>query len=127
MREDSVLLETMKAAEKRHRVFKLQCAAGEFDMVIYDEKENSCEIFEIKHSGKQTPEQDRHLVEEDKCRQTERRFGSIQGRFVLYRGEGTQLENGVTYWNVEDYLKSLPELDMTYTQEPDIQPIEPVM
>ena len=96
-------------------------------MVIYDEKENSCEIFEIKHSGKQAPEQYRHLVDEDKCRQTERRFGSIQGRFVLYRGEGTQLENGVTYWNVEDYLKSLPELDMTYTQEPDIQPIEPVM
>ncbi len=127
MMEDIVLLETMKAADKHHRVFKLQFAAGEFDMVIYDEKENSCEIFEIKHSGRQAPEQYRHLVDEEKCRQTERRFGSIQGRFVLYRGEGTQLENGVTYWNVEDYLKSLPELDMTYTQEPDIQPIEPVM
>ena len=66
----------MKAADKHHRVFKLQFAAGEFDMVIYDEKENSCEIFEIKHSGRQAPEQYRHLVDEEKCRQTERRFGS---------------------------------------------------
>ena len=96
-------------------------------MVIYDEKENSCEIFEIKHSGRQVPEQYRHLVDEEKCRQTERRFGSIQGRFVLYRGESTQMENGVSYWNVEDYLKSLPELDMICAQEPDTQSIGPVM
>lgn len=55
MMEDIVLLETMKAADKDHRVFKLQFEAGEFDMVIYDQKENSCEIFEIKHSSKQVP------------------------------------------------------------------------
>lgn len=42
MMEDIVLLETMKAADKDHRVFKLQFEAGEFDMVIYDQKENSC-------------------------------------------------------------------------------------
>lgn len=34
MMEDIVLLETMKAADKDHRVFKLQFEAGEFDMVI---------------------------------------------------------------------------------------------
>ena len=32
MMEDIVLLETMKAADKDHRVFKLQFEAGEFDM-----------------------------------------------------------------------------------------------
>ena len=127
MMEDIVLLETMKATDEHHRVFKLQFAAGEFDMVIYDEQENCCEIFEIKHSGKQVPEQYRHLVDEEKCRQTERRFGPIQRRFVLYRGESTQLENGVVYWNVEDYLKSLPELDMICTQEAGIQSLGPVM
>lgn len=79
MMEDIVLLETMKAADKDHRVFKLQFEAGEFDMVIYDQKENSCEIFEIKHSSKQVPLQYRHLVDEDKCQRTERRFGPIQG------------------------------------------------
>ena len=56
-------------------MFKLQFAVGEFDMVIYDEKENCCEIFEIKHSDKQVPAQYRHLADQEKCDKTERRFG----------------------------------------------------
>lgn len=127
MMEDIVLLETMKAADKDHRVFKLQFEAGEFDMVIYDQKENSCEIFEIKHSSKQVPLQYRHLVDEDKCQRTERRFGPIQGRYILYRGEDAQMENGVQYWNVENYLKALPTLDIVQVQEIGMQPIEPTL
>lgn len=122
-----VLLETMKAADKDHRVFKLQFEAGEFDMVIYDQKENSCEIFEIKHSSKQVPFQYRHLVDEDKCQRTERRFGPIQGRYILYRGEDAQMENGVQYWNVENYLKALPTLDIVQVQEIGMQSIEPTL
>lgn len=124
---DIVLLETMKAADKDHRVFKLQFEAGEFDMVIYDQKENSCEIFEIKHSSKQVPFQYRHLVDEDKCQRTERRFGPIQGRYILYRGEDAQMENGVQYWNVENYLKALPTLDIVQVQEIGMQSIEPTL
>ena len=127
MMEDIVLLETMKAADKDHRVFKLQFEAGEFDMVIYDQKENCCEIFEIKHSSKQVPLQYRHLVDEDKCQRTERRFGPIQGRYILYRGEDVQMENGVQYWNVENYLKALPTLDIVQAQETGTQSIEPTM
>lgn len=124
---DIVLLETMKAADKDHRVFKLQFEAGEFDMVIYDQKENSCEIFEIKHSSKQVPFQYRHLVDEDKCQRTERRFGPIHGRYILYRGEDAQMENGVQYWNVENYLKALPTLDIVQVQEIGMQSIEPTL
>ena len=126
-REYIVLLETMKAADKDHRVFKLQFEAGEFDMVIYDQKENSCEIFEIKHSSKQVPLQYRHLVDEDKCQRTERRFGPIHGRYILYRGEDAQMENGVQYWNVENYLKALPTLDIVQVQEIGMQSIEPTL
>ncbi|MBM6924307.1 AAA family ATPase, partial [Hydrogenoanaerobacterium saccharovorans] len=61
MMEDIVLLETMKAADRDHRIFKLQFEVGEFDMVIYDQKENCCDIFEIKHSSTQVPLQYRHL------------------------------------------------------------------
>ena len=127
IQRDIVLLETMKAADKDHRVFKLQFEAGEFDMVIYDQKENSCEIFEIKHSSKQVPLQYRHLVDEDKCQRTERRFGPIQGRYILYRGEDVQMENGVQYWNVENYLKALPTLDIVQAQETGTQSIEPTL
>ena len=127
MLEDIVLLETMKAADRGHRVFKLQFAAGEFDMVIYHEKENCCEIFEIKHSDKQVPAQYRHLDDQEKCDKTERRFGPIRGRYVLYRGEDAALENGVQYRNVERYLNDLPEMDITPVQETGIQQIGPVL
>lgn len=127
MMEDIVLLETMKSADREHRVFKLQFAVGEFDMVIYDEKKHYCEIFEIKHSDKQVPAQYRHLVDEDKCEKTAQRFGVIQGRYVLYRGKSTPLENGVQYRNVERYLKDLPKLDIAHAQEANIQQTGPVL
>lgn len=127
MMEDIVLLETIKAADKHHRVFKLQFAASEFDMVTYDEKENICEIFEIKHSGKQAPEQYQYLMDEEKCRQTERRFGPIRGQYVLYRDEAVWAENGVLYQNVESYLKELSELNMYHSSKIALQTIEPIL
>lgn len=126
-RDSIVLLETMKSADREHRVFKLQFAVGEFDMVIYDEKENCCEIFEIKHSDKQVPAQYRHLADQEKCDKTERRFGPIRGRYVLYRGEDAALENGVQYRNVERYLNDLPEMDITPVQEAGIEQTGPVL
>ena len=106
MMEDIVLLET-KLANPKKEVFVLQFPIGEFDMVIFDPAAGSCQIFEIKHSAEAVPQQYRHLIDEEKCTQTEHRFGPITGRFVLYRGEDRMLENGVVYQNVEDYLKQL--------------------
>lgn len=107
MMEDIVLLESMKAADKSKRIFKLQFMVGEFDMVVYDEKENNCSIFEIKHSDKVVQEQYRHLIDEEKCQQTERRFGKIVKRYVLYRGTEHETEEEIMYQNVEEYLKGL--------------------
>lgn len=127
MMEDIVLLETMKAADRDHRIFKLQFEVGEFDMVIYDQKENCCDIFEIKHSSTQVPLQYRHLMDEDKCRRTEKRFGTIRGRYVLYRGEDIQMENGVQYRNVESYLKELPDFEMQQSADLIPQTLGPVL
>ena len=96
-------------------------------MVTYDEKENICEIFEIKHSGKQAPEQYQYLMDEEKCRQTERRFGPIRGQYVLYRDEAVWAENGVLYQNVESYLKELSELNMYHSSKIALQTIEPIL
>lgn len=106
MMEDIVLLET-KLANPKKEVFVLQFPIGEFDMVVFDPAAGSCQVFEIKHSAEGLPQQYRHLIDEEKCAQTEHRFGPITGRFVLYRGEDRMLENGVVYQNVEDYLKQL--------------------
>ena len=105
MREDAVLLET-KLAKPKKQVFVLQFAVGEFDMVVFDPATSSCEIYEIKHSAEIVPEQTRHLRDEEKCKATEHRFGSITGKFVIYRGPEAAVE-GVRYLNVEEFLCNL--------------------
>lgn len=105
--EEIVLLETEKALPKSKRVFKLLLSRGEFDMVIYDSQTNSCELYEIKHSNKIVPEQYHVLLDPERCKEAERRFGSISKRYVLYCGEDYETKEGVIYLNVENYLKSL--------------------
>lgn len=104
MMEDIVLLETLKNKKRHQNVFKLRFSAGEFDMVIYDSKENQCECYEIKHSSQMTQHQVRNLVNEEWLEQTQWRFGEIVKRCVLYRGEDSMDENGIEYCNVERYL-----------------------
>lgn len=105
MMEDIILLET-KLAKKDKHVFKLQFPIGEFDMVVQDPKTLSCEIYEIKYSKERACEQYRHISNEEKCAMTTHRYGNITGRYVIYRGENTEMDT-IQYLNVEDYLKSL--------------------
>ncbi|MEE3411235.1 MAG: AAA family ATPase [Treponema sp.] len=106
MLEEIVLLETKKAFAQK-QVFKLQFAVGEFDMVVFDEQNASNEIFEIKHSDQISSEQYRHLVDKEKLLQTERRYGTITKRTVLYQGEDAALDNGIEFRNVKEYLLAL--------------------
>ena len=105
MMEDAVLLET-KLAMPNKQVFVMQFAIGEFDMVVFDPATSSCEIYEIKHGTEIVPEQIRHLIDEEKCRMTEHRFGTIEGKYVIYRGHADQVDD-VQYLNVEEYLCKL--------------------
>ena len=105
MLEDIVLLET-KLANPKKQVFVLQFSVGEFDMVVFDPEAGSCQIFEIKHSEKAIPQQYRHLIDKEKCAQTEHRYGPITAKFVLYCGEN-RIVDDVQYQNVETYLRSL--------------------
>ncbi len=105
MMEDIILLET-KIARPEKKVFKLQFAVGEYDMVVFDPKELNCEIYEVKYSKEQVPEQGRHLKNEHKCAMTKHRYGDITGKYIIYRGEDAKIED-IQYLNVEEYLKSL--------------------
>lgn len=105
MMEGIVLLET-KLARPDKEVFQLQFAHGEFDMVIFDPDALSCEIFEIKYSKEIVPHQYHHLIDKEKCDATEHRFGTITGKYVIYRGEAA-VSDGIKYINVEEYLKAL--------------------
>ena len=103
--EEIVLLET-KTALPDKKVYTVQFAVGEFDMVVHDEKDLTCRIYEIKHSRETAPEQYRHLTDAQNCLLTERAFGKITGKYVIYRGETTE-KDGIRYLNAEEYLKAL--------------------
>ena len=105
MLEDLVLLETSLACPGK-QVFMLQFPVGEFDMVVFDPATASCELYGVKHSTQVVPEQRRHLVDLQKLAATERRYGSITARCVLYCGASGE-EDGVRYLNVEEYLRGL--------------------
>ncbi len=105
MMEDIILLET-KLANPRKEVFKLQFTVGEFDMVVFDPESASSKIFEIKYSTQIVEQQYQHLVNDEKCTQTEHRFGKIDGKYVIYRGS-TQDVNDIHYVNVEEYLNNI--------------------
>ena len=106
MMEEIVLLETKMAYPKK-QVFRLQFQIGEFDMVVVDPDAITCEIYELKHSKEAVPEQYRFLIDQEKCKATEFRFGTITKKCVVYRGEDLQ-DGEITYMNVESYLKNLP-------------------
>ena len=106
MLEEIVLLETMKTLPKNKRAFKLLFPIGEFDMVIQDTDNMTCELFEIKHSDQIAKEQLRHLKDGEKLRKTEYEFGTITKSTVLYRGINQESED-ISYRNVVEYLENI--------------------
>lgn len=120
MLEDIILLETSKALEKNYCVFKLQFESGEFDMVIRDTQHNACAVYEIKHSSECVREQGRHLMNKEMLALTTPRFGTLEGRYVLYLGEDIDTEDGIAYRNAENFLKNLPNISLTSGLEKEI-------
>ncbi|MCF0253553.1 MAG: ATP-binding protein, partial [Duodenibacillus sp.] len=106
MLEDVILFETAIARPDKE-VLKVQFAVGEFDMLVFDEGDVSCEIYEIKHSAKAAPEQRRHLLDGEKLELARFHYGRVKRRCVLYLGEPAVFD-GIEYANAEDYLRALP-------------------
>ncbi len=109
MLEDIVFLETKKTLPRTKKLFKLQFDVGEFDMVIYDSVTDTCEVYEIKHSSEKNVNQLKHLLREDFCKLTERKYGKITGKYLLYNGasDNSGSDGGCRYVNVAEYLKAL--------------------
>ena len=107
MMEDIVLLESSRALPKGKRAFKLTMSASEFDMVIYDEENDTCELYEVKHSEQIVDRQYHVLADADECALVEKKYGTIIKKCVLYRGKPAVLDNGIIYENAEHYLRAL--------------------
>lgn len=107
MLEEIVLLEVNKLIHKNKEAFKFKFdAGGEYDMIIYDKSTNTCKLYEIKHSDKIDDRQIRFLVDKDKCELIENKYGTIVGKYVLYRGQNKKIES-IDYINVEVFLTNL--------------------
>lgn len=107
MLEEIVLLEVNKVIHKNKEAFKFKFdAGGEYDMIIYDKSTNTCKLYEIKHSDKIDDRQIRFLVDKDKCELIENKYGTIVGKYVLYRGQNKKIES-IDYINVEVFLTNL--------------------
>ncbi|WP_029231730.1 AAA family ATPase [Butyrivibrio sp. VCB2006] len=106
MLEDIVIMETRKRMPRYKNVFKLSFPIGEYDMVIQDENDLTCEIFEIKHSSEVIDDQFKHLVDKEKNEKTEFQFGTIVSRNVLYNGKD-KVYKGINYINIAGYLEKL--------------------
>ena len=110
MLEEIVLYDTLMSIDaRRYSVFKLFLLRGDVDMVIVDNKELTCTLFEIKHSSSDVPTQYRRLFDPECCDYIERTWGRIVGRFVLYRGTKKDTGKGVRYLNVSEFLANLPK------------------
>ena len=107
MMEDIILLES-KIALKNKKIFQLQFARGEYDMVIFDPKTLSSEIYEIKYSKEVVSNQSIYLKDEELIKNTEFHFGKITKKAVIYRGESF-IQDDIHYINVEEYLNGLYE------------------
>ena len=105
MLEDIVILETL-LAKKEKEVFILHFTIGEFDMVVQDVENLTCEIYEIKYNNQIIKEQYKHLIDMEKCKLTEHTFGKITKKAVIYRGITTRVDD-IDYINVEEYLINL--------------------
>ncbi len=59
----------------------------QISVLEFDPQELNCELYEIKYSKEVVAEQYRHLVDEEKCAMTAKRYGDITGKYVIYRGK----------------------------------------
>lgn len=105
MMEDIILLET-KYAKNDKKVFKLQFAIGEIDMVVVDEKQLTVDIYEIKHSDKIVERQMHFINDNELLEKTSHRYGTIVSKNVIYNGISQKYQD-INYINVEEYLNNL--------------------
>lgn len=80
---------------------------SDYDIILDESGKTLKDAYLNAMKKEQAKEQYRHLIDEEKLKSTEFRYGKITKKVVIYRGENTTLENGIEYRNVEEYLKSL--------------------
>lgn len=89
------------------------CATKEVDLAILDSRyglPGTCRLFEVKHADYIREKQYENLFDTDVQWALKHSCNDqIVQRTVLYRGPSKALDNGIIYYNVEDFLCKLGE------------------
>ena len=93
------------------KVFKQMFESGDFDMVVHDIKNDTCVVYEIKHSDQCVCNQAQLPMNENMINVTALRSGTLTGRFILYLGDDLDADEGVAYRNAEQFLNDLSNID----------------
>lgn len=123
MSEQIITFDTTNILRGKYTVIKpefyeTQEKTGEYDMLIWDERNSRHWSFEIKHSSApytgydsdgNYEGQDIHLVNENFIKASEERFGKFQRACVLYNGEPFISEKGTLFLNAGEFLISLDQ------------------
>ncbi len=113
--EDVIMTETSACLPPDKSAFKLgglvptqdgRWRQVEYDVAIYDERDDECSLIEVKHSTRMAAGQLRHLADDLAIHEVERKYGRVVSRTVVYRGAAGSLE-GVSYVNAADYLRGI--------------------
>lgn len=126
--EDLITVNCQRSLPARYEVFKVMFdpiygvvdRAGEFDMVVYDKENHSCELYEIKHDSQRKDSQITHLIDKDKVEWMQSQYGNITKKAVLYMGESIEKDGqGIEYMNANEFLDELKVYDRNYEKTLD--------
>ena len=106
MLEDIILYEATRKKTEDELVFKyIDDMGGEYDMVIYNYKENSYALYEIKHSSVVSfDNQTKYLNDKKMFERLSRGDGVLKSKNVLYTGDIQKVKD-VNYMDASRYLK----------------------
>lgn len=108
MTEQIVIFDTAKDLKERYIINKPVFyingqKKGEYDMLIYDKKENKYWGFEIKHTTQPYYLQEQHLNNKQIKEVIDDKYGHRENVCVLYRGNPFFSDSGVYYLNITDF------------------------
>ena len=107
MLEDIILYERTRIKTEDELVFKyIDSMGGEYDMVVYNRKENSYQLYEVKHSSVVSFEnQTKYLNNKKMFERLTKGNGTLKSKIVLYTGNIQKVKD-VQYIDAAAYLNS---------------------
>lgn len=114
--------ECPRPMDRTHEVTKYRDVSGkEVNLVIMDFENKTVLLIEVKLSEKIIGGQRKYLLDEDVCRNIEKKAGMpIANKAVIYLGENGETEDGILYINAEDFLKGSREMALALLKYPQI-------